>query len=276
MRRFIRLLRPLVERCPRAAALYRGVRDQIDYAREPLLTPWGFKLAGNAAMASGSFEPEATRLVREILSGVDVLVNVGANVGYYCCHALSMGRPVIAFEPLQRNVRYLCKNIRSNGWSGAEIHPIALSNAVGILDIYGSGTGASVIKGWAGIPEAQVTLVPAATMDLVIGPRLRGRKALVLVDVEGAEKLVLDGASQLLANDPKPTWLMEICFTENQRSGVNKEFTEIFELFWSHGYRALSVEGNMCVVSAEDIQRWHKQQARDFGYVSYLFDDKLK
>jgi FkbM family methyltransferase len=233
-------------------------------------------LAGNAAMASGNFEPEATRLVRELLSEFDVLVNVGANVGYYCCHALSMGRPVIAFEPLQRNIQYLCKNIRSNGWSAAEIYPVALSDAVGVLEIYGSDTGASVIKGWAGIAQAQVTLVPATTMDLVIGPRLRGRKALVLADVEGAEKLMLDGASQLLANDPKPAWLMEICFTENQHGGVNKDFAAIFQLFWSHGYRARSVEGNMRVVSAEDIQRWHTQRARDFGYVSYLFDDQPK
>ncbi len=36
---------------------------------------------GHPAMAAGSFEPEETRLVRELMQQVDILVNVGANVG---------------------------------------------------------------------------------------------------------------------------------------------------------------------------------------------------
>lgn len=47
-------------------------------------------------MASGDFEPEETRLIQDLLQEVDTLVNIGANVGYYCCHALSLGKRVIA------------------------------------------------------------------------------------------------------------------------------------------------------------------------------------
>jgi tRNA G37 N-methylase Trm5 len=95
--------------------------------QEQNATPWGFKLAGNAAMVQGIFEPAETKLVRNILQNVDILVNVGANIGYYCCHALSMGKQVIAFEPIERNLRYLCKNIKNNGWTGAEVYPMALA-----------------------------------------------------------------------------------------------------------------------------------------------------
>ena len=84
------LVKPLVSRAPRLAAMYRGMRDQLEGMEEPQPTPWGFKLAGNAAMAQGTFEPVETELVRKLLGEVDVLINVGANVGYYCCHALSM------------------------------------------------------------------------------------------------------------------------------------------------------------------------------------------
>jgi FkbM family methyltransferase len=269
--RLISFLRPLVERFPYLASLYRNVRDEVDFADVPGNTPWNFKMAGNASMAAGTFEPLETQLVRELLQKTDVLVNVGANVGYYCCHALSMGKAVIAFEPIHRNLRYLCKNILANGWSDAEIYPIALSNRVGILEIYGSGTGASVIKGWASIPESHVTLVPCSTMDVILGARLKGRRALVLADIEGAEKAMLEGASKMLANEPKPVWLMEICFTENHPGRVNENFRDIFELFWAHEYEALSVEGGMRLVTPADLQRWHETKSRDFGYVSYLF-----
>ena len=250
----ISLLKPLVERFPRAAVIYRGVRDQLDFLDEPIATPWGFKLAGNTAMAQGAFEPEETELVKTILKNVDVLVNVGANVGYYCCHALSMGKTVIAFEPVERNLRYLCKNIKANGWSGAEVYPIALSNRVGVLEIYGGNTGASVVKGWAGTPANYVTLVPSSTMDVVLGTRLRGKKVLIVIDVEGAEKWVIEGASKMLANDPKPIWVVEIMSTHHQPTGQNPNLKSTFQLFYQNNYRSFTFDKKMSPVTMEHIE----------------------
>jgi len=252
----ISLVKPLVERFPRAAVIYRSVRDQLDLMDEPIATPWGFKLAGNTAMAQGAFEPAETKLVNNILKNVDVLVNVGANVGYYCCHALNMGKAVIAFEPIERNLRYLCKNIKANGWSGAEVYPIALSNRVGVLEIYGGNTGASVVKGWAGTSESYVTLVPSSTMDVVLGTRLRGKKVLVLVDVEGAEKWVIEGASIMLANDPKPIWVVEIMSTDHQPASVvvNPNLKSTFHLFYQNNYRSFTFDGKMTPVTMEHVE----------------------
>jgi FkbM family methyltransferase len=251
----ISLMRPLVNRFPRIATIYRGVRDQLDFTEEPKVTPWGFNLAGNTAMAKGVFEPTETELVRSILKDVDVLVNVGANVGYYCCHALNKGKSVIAFEPIQRNLRYLCKNIKANGWTGAEVYPIALSNNVGVLEIYGGDTGASVVKGWADTPESYVTLVPSSTMDVVLGNRLRGKKALILVDVEGAERWMLEGATIMLANDPKPIWLIEIMTKDHQPSGVgmNPNFISTFQLFFQNGYQAFKADRDMTPITMKDV-----------------------
>jgi FkbM family methyltransferase len=234
----------------------RGVRDQLDSMEKPRSTPWGFMLAGNASMANGTFEPIETEIVRKLLEDVDILVNVGANVGYYCCHALSMGKQVIAFEPMERNLRYLCKNIKANGWDGVEILPIALSDHVGILEIYGGNTGASVVKGWAGTPESYVTLVPCSTMDVVLASRLQGKRTLMLVDIEGAEKWMLEGANLMLANDPKPIWLVEIATKEHQPFGVeiNPHFMSTFQLFFQNGYEAFSADKEMNPIKIEDIK----------------------
>lgn len=249
------LVKPFVNCFPKVAAMYRGVRDQLDSMAEPQLTSWGFRLAGNAAMAQGIFEPVETALVRTLLKDVDVLINVGANVGYYCCHALSMGKTVIAFEPMERNLRYLCKNIKTNGWSGVEIFPIALSNNVGILEIYGGDTGASLVRGWAGIPDDYKTLVPCSTMDMVLNTRLIGKRVLIIVDIEGAEKWMLEGANMMLVNDPKPIWLVEIVTKENQPSGVeiNPNFMSTFQLFFKNGYQAFSADQYLHPIMLEDV-----------------------
>lgn len=264
--------RPFVQPFPRVAALYRSMRDSLAFMEKPIDTPWGFKLAGNIAMAQGAFEPEETELIRNILKDVDVLVNVGANVGYYCCHALSMGKAVIAFEPIQRNLRYLCANIKANGWS-CEIYPLALSNGVGVLEMFGGDTGASLVKGWAGTPESYVTLVPYSTMDLVLGTRLTGKKVLVVMDVEGAEKWVLEGGSKMLANDPKPIWLIEISVAEHQPRGVgiNPRLTDTFRCMFEAGYQAVTADKEMRSVTPAQIEDAQRGVSSSLGTHNFLF-----
>lgn len=137
-----KLIKSVVERFPAVALFYRNSRDLLDQRHPPRATPWGFTFAGHDAMAAGTFEPEETMVVRKLLADVDVLVNVGANVGYYCCHALSLGKPVIAVEPNTRNLHYLLKNIHNNGWSNqAEVFPVAMGAGADILHMWGGGNG---------------------------------------------------------------------------------------------------------------------------------------
>ena len=120
-------IKSIIERFPALALFYRNTRDLLDQRKPQRNTPWGFSLSGHNAMADGSFEPDETKVVLRLLADADVLVNIGANVGYYCCHALKMGKPVIAVEPNTRNMHYLLKNIKNNGWSKlAEVFPCLL------------------------------------------------------------------------------------------------------------------------------------------------------
>jgi FkbM family methyltransferase len=196
-------------------------------------------------MAAATFEPEETELVRELLKEVDMLVNIGANIGYYCCHALSLGKPVIAVEPIARNLHYLLTNIRNNGWSQqAEVFPVALGSRTDILKMWGGAQGASLIKGWAGIPESYVTQVPILTLDRVLGNAIKGKSALIVVDIEGSEFMMLQGAVETLQNKPRPTWIMEISTTEHQPAGtsMNPNFAKTFGVFFDHGYRAFTAD----------------------------------
>jgi len=255
---------------------YHEVMDYLVYMKEPMITPWGFKFIGNESMSNGTFEPLETDLVRNILLEIDILINVGANIGYYCCHALSMGKKVIAFEPDQKNVRYLCKNIKTNGWSGAEIYPLALSDSVSILEMYGRDTGASLVKGWAGASTNYVTLVPSSTMDLVLGCRLWGKKVLVIVDIEGAEKAMLDGAKCMLANNPKPLWLMEITTKEHQPDGVliNPHLLDTFKCMFDAGYQASTVNRNPRPITMEDVGEAWKGDPTALDTYNFLFRGK--
>jgi FkbM family methyltransferase len=240
-----KFLRKLLEYFPATIQFLRNSRDLIDQRAPAKTTPWGFTLAGHDGMAAGTFEPEETALVRKLLQEADVFINVGANVGYYCCHALSLGKPVIAVEPIARNLHYLLANIRNNGWTGrAEVFPVALGEKADILQMWGGGTGASLVKGWASTPESYVTQVPILSLDRVLGDAINGKRALILVDIEGAELMMLQGAAQTLRNEPRPIWIMEVSTTEHQPAGtsMNPNFAKTFDMFFDQGYRAFTAD----------------------------------
>lgn len=258
---------------PSVAHLYRNLRDELARSAQSLDTPWGFTLAGHKEMAAGNFEPEETELVRELLQEVDTLVNIGANVGYYCCHALSMGKSVIAIEPMAQNLHFLMRNIKENGWEArAEIFPIALGEKTGILDMWGGGTGASLVSGWAGVHESYVTQVPVLTLDRILGERLRGKKALVVVDVEGAEYDLFRSAEKALNNAPKPIWMVEIGQGRLVRDGevANPNFEKTFELIFNSGYMAFTADSARLSIDMQAVKDVARSNS-SFSTHNFLF-----
>jgi len=274
MKTIIKIVKPLVEKFPKIAMAYRQLRDRKSIYQQPKMTPLGFRFNGNEAMASGTFEPYETDLVKKIFSKVDIVVNVGANIGYYACLALQNKKKVIAFEPIELNLKYLLRNIKANEWqSNSEILPIALSNKVGIVEIYGGGVGASLIKGWAGTPQSYSTLVPCSTMNNILGDRLAGEKVFVIVDIEGAENMMLEGASKLLDMNPKPIWLVEISGEEHQPKGtkINPNLLETFEKFWSKGYESITADQLVRKITKEEIEKIMQTQIDTLGTHNFIF-----
>ena len=268
-----KLIKSIVEPFPYAAKFLRDLRDLLDRRQPPETTPWGFKLCGDTQMASGKFEPIETDLVRDLLKDADVFVNVGANIGYYCCHALSAGKPCLAVEPISRNIYYLLRNIQINGWEEmAEVFPVAAGSSTSILSIWGGGTGASLIKGWASIPEGYVTQVPVLPLDRIALTAIAGKRALILVDVEGAEYFMLMGAKEILSLSPRPLWMMEITASENQPQGVqiNPNFEKTFDVFFDSGYRAFLANGTDIEVTRDDI-RAAVQNKRSLNAYNFIF-----
>ena len=278
-RKLIEIIKPLVEKFPSIARKYRQLRDTRALGKEPQLTELGFKFNGNEKMQNGLFEPFETNLVKKLLPKIDFVVNVGANIGYYVCHALQSNKKVIAFEPIQTNINYLMRNVKANNWQeNCQIFPIALSNKIDIIEIYGGGTGASLIKGWAGTSEKYSTLVPCSTINDLLGDRFDGEKIFIIVDIEGAENMMLEGASKLLDMDPKPIWLFEISGREHQPKGtkINPYLLETFERFWSRGYESISADSSLRKITKEEILKIIETQVDHLETHNFLFYEKNK
>ena len=247
-------LKDLLEtRVPAVASALRAFRMEVQFrARRSARTPLGFDLVGDPSMQSGAFEEEETALVCDSLRRADLFVDVGANVGYYTCLARVAGVSTIAIEPVPANLRVLHHNLRLNGWSDTEVWPVGVAAKQGSADIFGAGTAASLISGWAGNRAASGQTIAVTTLDRLLEGRAVGRNLLIKVDVEGAEYDLLRGATDTLLRDPRPVWLIEIALDQH-RPERNARFADTFEMFWCRGYRSFTGDGQRREITREHV-----------------------
>ena len=154
-----------------------------------------------------------------------IIWDVGGHIGY---HALGFaaGRPastVVSFEPNPANLARLRTNLDRNGDLAAriDVRPMALADRSGELtlvasdDVDSGGSSCSFLAG-SGTPFSDSayatfarTTVPVRTIDELTDDGTRDAPSLIKVDVEGAELMVLRGASRTIAR-VGPAWLIEV------------------------------------------------------------------
>jgi FkbM family methyltransferase len=268
----IRFVKNAVEHTP-LASMYRLARDEWRFSHQrSAKTPLGYEFFGPFGMQAGTFELDEAAVIQHYLASADVFVDIGANVGYFTCIACSMKKHVVAIEPLGNNLRYLYANLQANGWGDdVEVYPVGLAGEPGLASLYGGGTAASLVPGWAGASQAFRRTIPLSTLDILLGDRFRGKRIVIKMDVEGAEYAALRGASSILRSVPRPVWLVEITLSEH-RGAPNPHFMDTFELFWSLGYRAMTPDRQEKEISRAEIEAYVAGGVpRDWTAGNYLF-----
>jgi FkbM family methyltransferase len=122
----------------------------------------------------------------------DTFLDVGANAGLYTLVAAEVGAHVVAVEPADAMVRLLTENVRLNDFKDVTIHQVALMDREGTVDLHGPDANRQVAS-----LRAVDGGIAATTVDELVGGQLvRGIK----MDVEGNERLVIEGSTRLLAD----------------------------------------------------------------------------
>ena len=258
---------------PRAAALWRTVRDQRALlAARPKALSEGPLLVGGENVADPAFELAERRLVAECLATTDLFIDVGANVGLYTAIARAKGVPVIAIEPHPVNVQYLHRTLSANGWSDVEVWPVGVGRSAGSAPLYGGATGASVVRGWGGVSDVYAQRVGITTLDTLLARRFDGQRLFIKIDIEGAEYDALRGAEETRHRTPRPRWLVEITLDEN-RATPNEHFVDTFDLFFHAGYRAFLVSRELQEVTRQDAVAWQSAGTIPGDARNFLFSE---
>ncbi|MGY1737560.1 FkbM family methyltransferase [Geodermatophilus sp. SYSU D00684] len=169
-----------------------------------------------------------TRTWQRVLGPGDLFVDVGGNVGIYTILAHDLGAETITFEPDRHNCERIRENLSLNDYTG-EVLDKAAADAPGTVRLT---EGLDSYNHLLGDGEPGGVEVEAVTVDSVIGDRhVAGLK----VDVEGAERLVLEGARRALSEGRIRLIQVEWSGDEVQRTlGESRQPLE--ELLRSYGY----------------------------------------
>ena len=239
--------------------------------RLPTDTTEGFQLIVDNFPFPDDWETANRMLLRKLLPNVSLFVNVGANIGFYCCMAQNLGIKTIALEPEPANCQFLCKNLLINGYTDdVEVFPVAAGRTPPrITQIFGSRDTASLSADF-NRSEAFGQFIPVASLDdIVLGHRWVSGRMLILIDVEGWEQHVLEGAPGLLDLDPKPFWIVEILSDPRARRAKP---TQTFSIMFENGYRAYRIarHGELVEITAESV---HLLMSHDHDDQNFLFVD---
>ena len=167
----------------------------------------------------------------------DVIVDVGANVGYYTLRLSRMvGRngQVFAIDADPKTCEVLKKNCELNNLANVQVHNFAITDKKGTVSLYTDQTHSgkdSIISNSADQTQDSLT-VPATTLDDLLGdkyPEINWMK----IDVEGAELRVLKGASNTL----KRTRKILIELHEHILKQNNETPESVLEMLKKDGFR---------------------------------------
>lgn len=200
-------------------------------------------------IAKGNYEFQEVRLFLLFLRSGQIVVDAGANMGYFTVLFARIVGPsgkVYAFEPEPFNLSLLRTNIEGNGLTEAvRIFPMALGESEGETKLYLSPDCFGDHRTWMYGPDVphqrkcviSERMVKVTSLDTVLSEV--SRIDILKIDVQGDEIKVLKGAKSIISRSPGMHMLIEYWPYGLSHAGGSPE--EFFDILYEMGF-------NVCVI----------------------------
>ncbi len=204
--------------------------------------PQGFDFVKQDLDNLGYWEKRTTDFVKKHLKKGQTFLNIGSQVGYYVLTASKIGTKVIAFEPSTTNREFLNKNIASNNCQNVTVIGKALSNENGQVKLITGNTPGenSILENYHNAKSGFEMVEAVRYDDLNLGI-----PDMILMDIEGAEKMALEGMQTILKTD-KPIILI-----------IEDWYNKVTDwLIDNHGFKLVTTDrmsGNRILVKNQEI-----------------------
>ena len=180
-----------------------------------------------------------TKIIREEIHEGDIVIDVGANIGYYTlifAQLVGSSGKVFAFEPESKNFEILKKNIEINNYPNIVAEQKIVSDKSGIVKLFIAEHGIVGHRINQQKSSQKFIEVESIILDNYIKKlNLDNKINFIKIDVEGSEPKVLEGAKEIMQKSNQ----LKI-FTEFNREAVEEygiEPKEMIDLLYRNGFK---------------------------------------
>ena len=195
----------------------------------------------------GVYERKLRSTYLKLFQDCKSFLDIGANAGYYSilCRLHNPAAEIHAVEPLSTTYNLLLKQLDLNGIRDINTHQIAISNTSATTNIYyyPQGLGNTSLRILDQNLHSESEVVTTITLDDLSNQYITTPCDLIKCDVEGAERLVLQGGSNLLQQD-LPVVHLELL--RKWSKPYNYHPNDVVELLDSFGYAMYTVQYDDC------------------------------
>jgi FkbM family methyltransferase len=182
------------------------------------------------------FERLETEIVNKEIKKGDVVIDIGANIGYYTlifANLVGKEGKVFAFEPSPDNFALLQKNIEINGYQNAKLEQMAVSNKSGKTKLYLTSNPADnrIYDLYDNSNSVEVVTI---RMDDYFS-NYNGKIDFIKMDIQGAEWAAIQGMPLLLEKNKNIKILTEFC--PPLIKGFNTDPAQFLKLVIKHDFK---------------------------------------
>jgi len=162
------------------------------------------------------YEPDVVRHFVSAIKPGDIVIDVGANIGYFSLVAArcvgEKGR-VYAFEPDPTNFSMLARNVNANGFTNVVTIRKAVCAATGTAQLLQKKASTHSLFDHPLAPTKRSVQVGTVALDdflSTLSHEAQQRVTLVKIDAEGAEPLILEGLTSFIRRKSALTIICEL------------------------------------------------------------------
>jgi len=190
------------------------------------------------------FEQENFQLIKKITEKGWKIIDVGANIGLYTLtFAKLIGEKegiVFAFEPSDEAFFRINQNIKLNNFKNIKLYKLGVSDEIGESEFYITEDDAFNSLGKNPMKKIiEKRNIPTITLDKFIEDNNLDEINILKIDTEGADYLVLRGATKLLDNKNPPIILCE--YNKTTQSGYDYRLDDLIDFLELKNYRVYEI-----------------------------------
>lgn len=225
---------------------------------------------------NGVYEPFETELVKKEIKNGDVVLDIGANIGYFTLiFAKIVGEEgkVFAFEPDPTNFSLLKKNVEINGYQNVILIQKAVSNKTGKIKLYLSEENLAGHRIYNLHGDRKSIEIEAIQLDDYF-ENYNGKIDFIKMDIEGAEGQAIQGMFNLLKKNKTVKIVTEFLPIALKISGI--EPIEYLKMLIEHGFKLYHINEQKNRIEPVDIPKLLETYTPEKGNFTNLLCVKEK